>query len=101
LLALQLSAHALAQPVPAWAMSSPPYAVLTMLERWLATPQGPGRSFDGQWSTPPAPTCFVAALMTEIAAGIRYTPLLALPVLMAAILARARWRWARRRWRRC
>jgi hypothetical protein len=44
---------------------------------------------------------FVAALMTEIAAGIRYTPLLALPVLMAAILARARWRWARRRWRRC
>jgi two-component system sensor histidine kinase PilS (NtrC family) len=57
LLALQLSAHALAQPVPAWAMSHAAYAVLTMLERWLATPQGPGRSFDGQWSTPPAPTC--------------------------------------------
>lgn len=89
LLALQLSAHALAQPVPTWAMAlTAAYAVLTMLERWLATPQGPGRSFDGQWFyTAGVDLLFVAALMTqEIAAGIHYTPLLALPVLMAAIL---------------
>ena len=89
LLALQLSANALAQPVPAWVFwLTGAYAVLTALERWRATPQGPGRSFDGQWFyTAGADLLFVAVLMTqEIAAGIRYTPLLALPVLMTAIL---------------
>ena len=88
LLALQSSASALSQPVPNWVFAlTAAYALLTALERWLAAPQGPGRSFDGQWFyTAGADLVYVAVLMTQEIAGIRYTPLLALPVLMAAIL---------------
>ena len=88
IVALQLSANALSQPVPTWLFAvSGAYVVLTVIERWLARPQGPGRSFDGQWFyTVGADLVYVAALMSQELAGVRYSPLLALPVLMAAIL---------------
>ena len=88
LLALQLGAHRLAQPLPLWMFGvSLGYVALTVGARWLARPRGPGRAFDSQWLfTAGADLLYFGVLHSQQAAGIHYTPLLAMPVLMAAIL---------------
>lgn len=88
LLGLQFSAHALRQSVPLWLTGlGLGYLVLTTLARLLARPRGPGRSFDSQWLfTAGVDLLYFGVLHSQQVAGIQYTPLLALPVLMAAIL---------------
>lgn len=74
--------------VPVWLLAlSLAYLTLTVLVRLLARPRGPGRSFDAQWLyTVGADLAFFITLQTQQASSINYTPLLALPVLMAAIM---------------
>lgn len=88
LLGLQVAAHRLAQPLPLWLLGlGLGYAVLTLLARLLARPQGPGRSFDSQWLfTAGVDLVYFGVLHSQQAPGIQYTPLLALPVLMTGIL---------------
>ena len=87
-LGLQISAHSLSQPLPDWVFwLSAGYIAVTMLQRGLARPRGPGRSFDGQWFTiVGVDLLYVTLLLSQQIAGIHYAPLVALPVLMAAIL---------------
>ncbi len=87
-LGLQISAHSLSQPLPGWIFwLSAGYITVTVLQRWLARPRGPGRSFDGQWLTiVGVDLLYVTLLLSQQIAGIHYAPLVALPVLMAAIL---------------
>ncbi len=87
-LGLQISAHHLSQPLPGWIFGlSAAYIAVTVLQRGLAQPRGPGRSFDGQWlPIVGVDLLYVALLLSQQIAGIHYTPLMALPVLMAAIL---------------
>jgi two-component system sensor histidine kinase PilS (NtrC family) len=64
------------------------YLAITALVRLCARPHGPGRPFDAQWLyTVGVDLAFIAALQFEQITNINYTPLLALPVLMAAIMA--------------
>lgn len=88
LLALQVGAHVLAQPLPLWLIGvSLGYFVLAVLVRVLAKPRGPGRAFDSQWLvTGGVDLLYFGILHSQQTGGIQYTPLLALPVLMAAIL---------------
>ncbi|MFT3779502.1 MAG: histidine kinase dimerization/phospho-acceptor domain-containing protein [Ottowia sp.] len=74
--------------VPGWlAALSLAYLALTVLVRLLARPSGPGRSFDAQWlQTVGIDVAFFITLQVQQSPAINYTPLLALPVLMAAIM---------------
>jgi two-component system sensor histidine kinase PilS (NtrC family) len=63
------------------------YLAVTLLVRLLARPHGPGRPFDAQWLyAVGVDLAFIIALQSQQPAGIDYTPLLALPVLIAAVL---------------
>ena len=89
LLGLQLALHLLARPVSPWLLGvSAVYALFTVAVRVMGEPRGPGRAFDGQWlPTVGVDLLFFSALQLQPSASpINYTPLLALPVLMAAVM---------------
>ena len=86
---LHLSLRLLGRPASAWLLGwCLAYLALTVAVRVLARPQGPGRGFDALWlPTVGVDLMFFAVLQLQPSmAPINYTPLLALPVLMAAIL---------------
>ena len=76
------------RPAPAWVLTlCLVYLAVTVLVRLLAHPQGPGRPFDAQWLyAVGVDLAFIIALQTRQTAGIDYAPLLALPVLIAAVM---------------
>ena len=89
ILGLHLGLRLLGRPASAWVLGwCLAYLVLTVAVRLLARPQGPGRGFDALWlPTVGVDLMFFAVLQLQPSlAPINYTPLLALPVLMAAIL---------------
>ena len=89
LLGLQLALHLLARPVSPWLLGvSAVYALFTVAVRVMGEPRGPGLAFDGQWlPTVGVDLLFFSALQLQPnASPINYTPLLALPVLMAAVM---------------
>ena len=88
LLGLHLGLHLLGRPLSAWLLGwCVAFVVLALAARLLLRPRGPGRAFDAQWlPTVGVDLLFFAALQAMGTWGINYTPLLALPVAMAAIL---------------
>ena len=87
ILGLYLGLHMLGRPQPLrLLLLYLAYGALTLLVRLLATPRGPGRSFDPQWPiTAGVDLLFFIGLHT-LGAGMNYTPMLVLPVLMVAVL---------------
>ena len=89
LVGLQLVLHVLARPGSPWLLgTSVAYALFTIAVRVMGEPRGPGRAFDSQWlPTVGVDLLFFSALQLQpTPSPINYTPLLALPVLMAAIM---------------
>ncbi|MFV0681618.1 two-component system sensor histidine kinase NtrB [Ottowia sp.] len=89
ILALLLSlSHNNTHAMPDWLLwLAGGFTVVTVLVRWLARPQGPGRAFDAQWFyTAGVDLAYFITLHAQQATTINYTPLLALPVLMTATL---------------
>ena len=88
LLGLHIGLHLLGRPVTVWVLGCcTAFVVVTAAARLALRPRGPGRAFDAQWL--PAvglDLLFFATLQWQGNLGINYTPLLALPVVMAAIL---------------
>jgi two-component system sensor histidine kinase PilS (NtrC family) len=63
------------------------YVLATLAVRFFTQPQAPGRAFDPQWVfTIGIDLVVISALQLLQAAGLNYSPLFALPVLMAAVL---------------
>lgn len=63
------------------------YAVIAVLEGLLMHPPTARQTFESQWfPTAGIDLVLIAALLSQQGAGIHYSPLLALPVLMAAML---------------
>ena len=88
LLGLHISLHLLGRPITAWVLGCcTAFVVVTAAARLALRPRGPGRAFDAQWlPTVGLDLLFFATLQWQGNLGINYTPLLALPVVMAAIL---------------
>ena len=89
ILGLHLSLHLLGRPTSGWLLAwCGAYVVLAAAVRLLGKPSLPGRPFDPQWlPTVGVDLVFFAVLQLQPATQpINYTPLLALPVLMAAIM---------------
>ncbi len=88
LLVLQASAYLLGQAVSFWLMGlCTLYLVTTLGVRLLASPQAPGQTFDPQWVATIGVDVAVFSVLHFLHGGnINYTPLFALPVLMAAVL---------------
>ncbi len=88
ILGMHLAVHAWVRPLPLWVLGAClGYLMLTILVRVLARPRGPGRPFDAQWLyTVGADLVFFVSLQSQQSVGVNYTPLLALPVLMSAIM---------------
>lgn len=92
-LALHLSARWMGQPLRPWALGlGLLYAVISISQRLWDRPRGPEQDFDRQWlSVIGLDLLFVGLLHLPLFGGVQvlgmhYTPLLGLPVLMAAIL---------------
>ena len=88
ILGLHVALHTMSRPQPVWLLAlCSAYVSLTLAVRFLARPRGPGRPFDAQWLyAVGADLVFFVLLQTQQTGSINYTPLLAVPVLMAAIL---------------
>ena len=88
LLGLHIGLHLLGRPVTVWVLGCcTGFVVVTAAARLALRPRGPGRAFDAQWlPTVGLDLLFFATLQWQGNLGINYTPLLALPVVMAAIL---------------
>ncbi len=88
ILSLHLSARQLSSELPLWSVGlSGAYLLFTLATRVLARPHGPERAFNAQWVyTVGIDVLYFGFLQAQQATGIHYTPLMALPVLMAAIL---------------
>ncbi|MDO5693962.1 MAG: histidine kinase dimerization/phospho-acceptor domain-containing protein [Pseudomonadota bacterium] len=88
ILGLHFSLQLMGRTLPSWLMGwCVAYLVLTVATRVGLQPRGPGRKFDTVWlPTVGADLVFFAVLQSQTSLGINYIPLLALPVLMAAIL---------------
>ena len=89
ILSLHIGLSLLGRPTSPWLLGwCLAYLAVTVAVRVMARPRSPGRPFDTQW----LPTVGVDLLffaMLQLQPGlspINYTPLLALPVLMAAIM---------------
>ncbi|MBP7454262.1 MAG: PAS domain-containing protein [Ottowia sp.] len=80
--------HIWTRPLPRWLVAAcVTYLVLAIMVRTLARPRGPGRSFDRQWFfTAGVDLAFFVALQSQQVGTVNYTPLLAMPVLMSAVL---------------
>lgn len=91
---LHLSAYWMAQGLSLWTTGfSLAYLLLTVLQRFGLQPRGPGQSFGAQWLVIIGlDLLYVSMLQSQLLGdaqqlgGLSYIPLLALPVLMAAIL---------------
>jgi two-component system sensor histidine kinase PilS (NtrC family) len=90
LLAVLGSLHALAPSlgVSEWLVGlAATYLIAAVAVQLASHPRGPGQAFDSQWvSTIGVDLIAFAALQYLQAAGLNYSPLFALPVLMAAVL---------------
>jgi two-component system, NtrC family, sensor histidine kinase PilS len=88
LLLLQGSIYGLGQPVKEWlVMLCGAYLVAAFAVRLLSRPQPPGQTFDPQWvATIGVDLLAFSALQYMQSGGINYTPLFALPVLLASVL---------------
>ena len=88
LLGLHIGLHLLGRPVTVWVLGCcTAFVVVTAAARLALRPRGPGRAFDAQWlPTVGLDLLFFATLQWQGNLGINYTPLLALPVVMAAIV---------------
>lgn len=91
LLLLQGSIYVLGQAVPGWLIGlCLLYLAATLGVRLLAKPRPPGQSFDPQWvSTIGVDVVAFSVLQFLQAGGINYTPLFALPVLLASVMGSA------------
>lgn len=88
LLGLILVMYVLGTPAPSWIVTlCAGYLVLTAAGALLASPRQQGRHFDAQWVyTAGADLAFFGLMYWQQIGSINFSPLLALPVLMAAIL---------------
>jgi two-component system sensor histidine kinase PilS (NtrC family) len=88
ILALQVAIHLTVRPAPPWLLVlCGVYLGATALVPMLAKPHGPGAHLDMQWLyAVGVDLAFVGTLQFTQAGGINYTPLLALPVLMASTM---------------
>lgn len=89
LLGLHLGLHLKARAQPLWLLAAClAYLTATLAVRTLARPRGQGRPFDRQWLfTAGVDLVFFACLQVlQNRSPIEYTPLLALPVLMSALM---------------
>ena len=88
ILGLHVAVHFWVRPLPLWILGvCAIYLAMTILVRVLATPRGPGRSFDRQWAyTAGVDLAFFVVLQAQQLGGLNYVPLVALPVLMSAVL---------------
>ena len=88
ILGLHVAVHFWVRPLPLWILGvCAIYLAMTILVRVLATPRGPGRSFDRQWAyTAGVDLAFFVVLQAQQLGGVNYVPLVALPVLMSAVL---------------
>ena len=88
LLLLQASIYGLGQPVHGWLIGlCAVYLAATLAFRLLARPKPPGQPFDVQWVLTIGVDLMVfCALQLLQSGGINYTPLFAVPVLLASVL---------------
>ena len=88
MLGLHLVMNQSGRPVAPWALGvCAAYVVLTLLARMMAGTGGPEQARDVHWHYAVAvDLVFVMALQWQHATDINYTPLLVLPVLLAAIM---------------
>ncbi|MDO5290717.1 MAG: ATP-binding protein [Pseudomonadota bacterium] len=89
LLGLHLGLHLKVRAQPLWLLAAClAYLLATLAVRVLARPRGQGRPFDRQWLfTAGVDLVFFACLQVlQTRSSIEYTPLLALPVLMSALM---------------
>ncbi|MBY4599034.1 PAS domain-containing sensor histidine kinase [bacterium BD-1] len=88
LLVLHLSLYILSGAAPALLVAlSAAYLALALAVRLLAKPKQQGRAFDAQWIyTVGADLAFFGLIYNQVNVSINFSPLLALPVLTAAIL---------------
>ncbi len=88
ILGIHVAMHVWARPLPSWLLGAcTVYLMLAIAVRVMARPRGPGRAFDAQWLyTAGVDLVFFMALQSQQVGAVNYTPLLALPVLMSAIL---------------
>jgi two-component system sensor histidine kinase PilS (NtrC family) len=91
LLVLQASIHFLGQPVSPWIFGfCVTHLLATLLVRVAARPKGPGQSFDPQWLPTIGVDLIAYSVLQLVQLGnINYTPLFALPVLLASVLGSA------------
>ena len=88
LVVLQAFIYALGNITNIWSISlCAAYLVATLAVRLLTKPRPPGSTFDGQWALTVGVDVVVFSLLNFLpSSGINYTPLFALPVLLASIL---------------
>ncbi|MGB3069864.1 MAG: PAS domain-containing sensor histidine kinase [Ottowia sp.] len=88
LLGLHLALYVLGNATPAWLVAlCLGYLLLTSAVALLARPRQQGRHFDAQWLyTVGADLALFSLMYWQQVGSINFSPLLALPVLMAAIL---------------
>lgn len=88
LLLIQASIYGLGQPVHAWLVGlCTAYLGAALAFRLLARPTPPGQTFDAQWVLTIGIDLIVfCALELFQSGGINYTPLFAVPVLLASVL---------------
>ena len=88
LVVLQAFIYALGNVSDSWSIAvCAGYLGATLAARLWARPKPPGRTFDAQWvSTIGVDVLVFSALNFLQSSGINYTPLFALPVLLASIL---------------
>jgi two-component system, NtrC family, sensor histidine kinase PilS len=88
LVVLQASIYALGSVSNGWSIAiCAGYFCATLVVRLLAHPQPPGSTFDAQWvSTIGVDVVVFSSLNFLQSSGINYTPLFALPVLLASVL---------------
>lgn len=88
LLLMQGSIYTLGQPVNHWLVGlCTAYLAATLAVRLLAEPRAPGRTFDTQWVfTIGVDLVAFSALQFLHGGNLTYTPLFALPVLLAAVM---------------
>lgn len=88
LVMLQLALQALGTPLNAWTLSACiVYFCATLAVRLWGPPHPPGRTFDGGWVLTIGVDMMAFALLNFFQASpLNYTPLFALPVLLASVL---------------
>ncbi len=91
LLLLQISIFWLGQPITEWILVfCMVYLLATIVVRAVAKPAGYGQNFDPQWLASIGLDLFAYSLLQWVQlGGINYTPLYALPVLLASVLGSA------------